>query len=119
VFAVETHGGWQVLRLQGELDLAVGSELQGDVIRLLPAGEARTIAIDLSGVTFIDSTVIGILAMAHKRAARSGGHLALVGATGRIVRVLDLTGLSTVLDVRPSLADLDSGGPLFEGDTPR
>jgi anti-sigma B factor antagonist len=107
VFTVVRHGSWEVLVLRGELDLAVGSELQSTVIRLLPPGEVQALAIDLSEVTFIDSTVIGILAMAHRRARRSGGRVALVGAGGRVERLLRLTGLATVMDVHPSLDDLD------------
>jgi anti-sigma B factor antagonist len=110
VFTVERYGAWEVLRLEGELDLAVGAELQRDVIQLLPAEENRALAIDLTQVTFIDSTVIGILAMAHKRAGRSGGRVALVGVSGRVERVLQLTGMMTVLDVRPSLDDLGPVG---------
>ena len=113
MFTVERYGAWEVLRLEGELDLGVGAELQRDVIQLLPAEEDRALAIDLSEVTFIDSTVIGILAMAHKRAGRSGGHLALVGVSGRVERVLQLTGMMTVLDIRPSLDDL---GPIGGSD---
>jgi anti-sigma B factor antagonist len=94
--------------LKGELDLAVGPELQRDVIDLLPAGEPSALAIDLSEVTFIDSTVIGILAMAHKRAGRNGGCLAIVGASEQVGRVLQMTGLATVLDLRESVQDLGS-----------
>lgn len=118
MFTVERHGSWLVLLLTGELDLALGSDLQNDVIHLLPADEVRSVAIDLSEVTFIDSTVIGILAMAHKRATRAGGHLVLVGATGRVQRVLDLTGLSTVLDVRSTRAELDPACPPADGTAP-
>jgi anti-sigma B factor antagonist len=107
VFTVERRGPWAVLVLTGELDLAVGGELQRDVIDLLPAEEVHTVAIDLSGVTFIDSTAIGILAMAHKRAGRYGGRLAVLGASERVGRVLQMTGLDTVLDLRDSIDDLD------------
>jgi anti-sigma B factor antagonist len=106
VFTVERRGPWAVLVLTGELDLAVGGELQRDVIDLLPAEEVHTVAIDLSGVTFIDSTAIGILAMAHKRAGRYGGRLAVFGASERVARVLRMTGLDTVLDLRNSVDDL-------------
>ena len=118
MFTVERYGPWEVLRLEGELDLGVGAELQRDVIQLLPAEETRALAIDLSEVTFIDSTVIGILAMAHKRAGRSGGRMAVVGVTGRVERVLQLTGMMTVLDIRPSLDDLmPIGGSVTDVDS--
>ncbi len=118
MFTVESRGPWEVLRLEGELDLGVGAELQRDVIQLLPAEEKRALAIDLSGVTFIDSTVIGILAMAHKRAGRAGGVMALVGVSGRVERVLQLTGMMTILDVRPSLDDLGPiGGSVTDADS--
>ena len=107
MFTVERRGPWAVLLLKGELDLAVGGELQRDVIDLLPAGDVGLVAIDLTEVTFIDSTAIGILAMAHKRAEREGGSLAIFGATGRVERVLQMTGLATVVDLRESFDDLE------------
>ena len=107
MFTVERRGPWAVLLLKGELDLAVGAELRRDVIELLPSDEPRALAIDLSEVTFIDSTVIGILAMAHKRAARYGGRLAIFGASERVGRVLQMTGLAAVLDLRDSVQDLE------------
>jgi anti-sigma B factor antagonist len=112
VFTVERRGPWAVLLLLGELDLAVGAELQRYVIDLLPADEPSALAIDLSEVTFIDSTVIGILAMADKRAGRNGGHVAILGASERVRRVLQMTGLATVLDLRDSVQDLGSAGEL-------
>jgi anti-sigma B factor antagonist len=120
VFTLDRRGDWDVLVLSGDLDLAVAPELQDVVIRLLPPDEVRAVAIDLSEVTFIDSTVIGIVAMGHKRAARSGGHLVVVGASGRVERVLELTGINSMLDVRPSLSDLDApqSGP-NGGEQPR
>jgi len=118
VFTVEKHGPWAVLLLKGELDLAVGAELQRDVIDLLPTDEPRLVAIDLSEVTFIDSTVIGILAMAHKRATRNGGRLAVLGASERVARVLEMTGLATVLDLRDSVQDLGPSGHGQAEDSP-
>jgi anti-sigma B factor antagonist len=110
VFTIERRGPWAVLLLEGELDLAVGAELQRDVIDLLPTDEPIALAIDLSEVTFIDSTVIGILAMAHKRAGRNGGRLAIFGATDRVGRVLQMTGLATILDLHASWQDLEPSG---------
>jgi anti-sigma B factor antagonist len=56
--------------------------------------------LDLEGVEFIDSIGLGVLVGAHKRLARSGGRLAIVGVSPSVARLLGVTGLVRIFDVR-------------------
>ncbi|MGN9778464.1 STAS domain-containing protein [Micromonospora sp. H33] len=92
--------------LSGELDLSTAGEFNAVLDRLAAAGAHRFL-VDLSGLTFCDSTGIAAFIRADNRAAAQGGWLRLTGATGRVHRVLQVTGLAEVLR-----HDSDTGNPV-------
>jgi len=78
--------GTCVVVVAGELDLYTVPELER---ALLAAEGARSVAVELSECTFIDSTAIGILLAAKRRI----GRLSLLGAPSAVRRPFELTGL--------------------------
>ncbi|GIJ76796.1 anti-anti-sigma factor [Micromonospora phaseoli] len=92
------HGGVGParLRLAGELDMGSAPQLNAVIDRLAEDGERRLL-IDLTDLTFCDSTGIAVFVRGDNRAAAEGGWLRVTGATGRVERVLQLTGLAEVL----------------------
>ena len=93
-------GGEACLRLAGELDLSTAPELNAAIDRLTAEGE-RHLLLDLSELTFCDSTGIAAFVRGDNRAAADGGWLRVTGATGRVARVLQVTGLAEVLSYEP------------------
>lgn len=89
-------GGGACLRLAGELDLSTAPELNAAIDRLTAEGE-RHLLLDLSELTFCDSTGIAAFVRGDNRAAAEGGWLRVTGASGRVERVLQMTGLAEVL----------------------
>jgi anti-sigma B factor antagonist len=81
------------LVLAGEVDVATSSELRSTLRSLIDEDPARTLTVDVSGVTFIDSTALGVLFGAHCRLQRRGGRISLVDPSPVIRRVLLATGL--------------------------
>ena len=92
--------GTVVLVLTGEADLHVAPELRSVMMNALDRG-VRSMVIDLSRVTFVDSTVLGVLLAALKRMKAAGGALRIVIANGEIRRLFEITVLDRVfpLDV--------------------
>src|SRR4051812_47144454 len=66
-----------VLAVRGELDLASAPELETRLRRLRESG-GRSFVVDLSGVTFLDSTAMGLLLRETKLFARDDGRLFVV-----------------------------------------
>ncbi|RLP83432.1 anti-sigma factor antagonist [Micromonospora sp. BL4] len=97
-------GDGHCLRLAGELDLSTAPELAAAIDRLADAGESR-ILLDLTDLTFCDSTGMAVFVRGDNRAAAAGGWLRLTGATGRVERVLRVTGLADVLHYQPDTVD--------------
>jgi anti-sigma B factor antagonist len=104
-FETGTVGAWTVVTVRGELDLASGDRLRAALDDGLAHPEPR-VAVNLSDVTFMDSSSLGILLASLKHAHELGGELRLVGVQGSPARVLELSGLDDTFVVEPSIADL-------------
>ncbi|MBM0240111.1 STAS domain-containing protein [Micromonospora sp. ATA32] len=96
--------GGACLRLAGELDMSTAPELNAAIDRLAAEGE-RQLLIDLTELTFCDSTGISAFVRGDNRVAADGGWLRLTGAGGRVQRVLQVTGLAEVLTYEPGTVD--------------
>jgi anti-sigma B factor antagonist len=59
----------------------------------------RQVVADLSGVVFIDSTMLNALVVGHRRMARDHGAFAVVCQEPKVRKVLEITGLGQFLDV--------------------
>lgn len=84
----------------GEIDLSSVNLLREAVTKAIQAG-VRTLTIDLAGVTYIDSSGLGLLVGAHKRMTAAGGTLTVRCFEQRLLRLFNLTGLDRVLTIRP------------------
>jgi anti-sigma B factor antagonist len=87
-----------LIRLEGEFDLHTGTRFERRVLEALGRG-ASEIVVDLSDVSFIDSTTIGILMRARKRLARLRGRLLVVCADRNILRLFEITALDRMFEI--------------------
>ena len=86
-----------VIALRGELDLAGAAALEQELGRL-DADPATTVVLDLSGVGFMDSSGLRVIAVASQRAQQLGRRLALVRGPDEVMRVFDITRMRERLD---------------------
>ncbi|MFE9959859.1 STAS domain-containing protein [Micromonospora sp. NPDC005299] len=100
----QREGGAACLRLAGELDLSTAPELNAAIDRLAAEGH-RELLLDLAELTFCDSTGIAAFVRGDNLAAAAGGWLRITGATGRVARVLQVTGLAEVLNYQSDAVD--------------
>ncbi|WP_231931522.1 STAS domain-containing protein [Micromonospora echinospora] len=98
---VQRDGGGVRLRLAGELDLSTAPRLATAIDGLLADGQVRLL-VDLDGLTFCDSTGIAAFLRGDNACAAAGGWLRLTGATGRVDRILRMTGLAELLRYDPT-----------------
>jgi anti-sigma B factor antagonist len=68
----------------------------------------RKLVLDFSGLEFIDSAGIGVLAVCFGSMEREGGKVAIVGVKGRVKDLLELTHLDHVAAIYPDVASAQS-----------
>ncbi len=95
---VKTVDGATVVEVAGEIDLHWAPQLRAALIEA-SAAEKPCVVVDLGEVSFLDSTGIGVLVGALKRAREKGGALGFCGVKGRVRRVFEVTGLVSALPI--------------------
>ena len=103
----EDGGGTLVFKLRGSLDLATAPTVRAALSDATAKGTHHLI-VDLTQLEFLDSTGLGVLIGAHRRATEGGGSLRLIVHDGPIARLLNITGLISVFAVYHSLEDARS-----------
>jgi anti-sigma B factor antagonist len=96
------EGDVTILALAGEIDLESAPTLRNAVTEVTDAGADR-IVLDLSDVSFIDSTGLGVFIYAQKKLRLRQGTLDIVGSTRRILAIFKLAGLDKAFRIHPSL----------------
>jgi anti-sigma B factor antagonist len=99
---VRGEGAERTVHLEGTCDLASAPQLREKLAELRPP-TVRSVVIDVSGLEFIDSTGLGLLLGAMRRLREAGGSLALAGAAGGVLRVLEITDLDKVFPLFPDI----------------
>jgi anti-sigma B factor antagonist len=90
-----------VVILAGEVDLYTAPRFREVLLQSIDDG-AEHVVIDLTDVSFIDSTALGVLVSGGKRLQQTAGRLAIGCPDEKIRRILEITGLDTVFAVYPT-----------------
>ena len=96
--SVQDHDDRAMIQLAGEVDLATCPQLRAVLVELIDTG-LHQLTIDLDQVSFLDCAGIGVLVDARRRVKQHGGCLNLVRPKPFVLRVLTLTGMTTVLPI--------------------
>lgn len=100
-----------VVHLEGEVDIALVPEIRRQLDSTISSG-CRNMVLDLTAVTYADSSALGLLVWIDHRLAPTGGKLVLVGANRDVTRVLELSGL---VGVAPSISASPTVTSAIEG----
>jgi len=104
-FRIDRRDGRVHLSLFGELDVARRDQFQVGLRRARDGGGDRLV-IDLSGLTFIDSTGLGLIISAWTESKREGLALEMVpGSADQVRRTLALTGIDRFIPLAGDSGD--------------
>ena len=92
-------GGITVIDASGRITLGEGASAFRDLIRDLAAKGDKRILLNLSEVTYIDSSGIGEMVSGYTTVTNHGGVLKLLGLNKRVKDLLQITKLYTVFEV--------------------
>jgi anti-sigma B factor antagonist len=96
---IVSEDGAPAIRVTGEIDMATAPQLR-ELLDELVDGGARRIVLDCNALAFLDSSGIGVLVAARSRLGESGD-LLLDSPPAHVRKVLDITGVSEHLSIKP------------------
>jgi anti-anti-sigma factor len=91
--------------LLGEADLPVAADIFKHGTISLSEAATHTLIVDLGGVTFMDSSAISTLIGLRNVADTHTKRLVLIEVPARVTRILAITGLDSLCDIRMSGTD--------------
>jgi stage II sporulation protein AA (anti-sigma F factor antagonist) len=99
-FDVESrvHGDRATVTVRGDLDLQVAQRVVAEIEKV-EEGAPALIVIDLRGISFLDSSGMGVLAAAQARAVEAGRRIVVVRPPYSVRRAFELSGFDDVIEV--------------------
>lgn len=112
---VDSDSGIAVVEVIGNVVEGNAPQLRSLLLDVL-ADSVDHVVVDLTGVTLLDSTGLGVLVAGWKRSRAVGGELALIVTSSRILQLLRVTRLDQVFTVRSSRNEVAvQGAPPWRG----
>ena len=90
-----------VVGMRGEADFRTAPHFQKELSRTLSDPHKRAV-VDLSEVSFMDSTTLGALLNAHRRVSRRGGRLPIVCTDPGVLKLFAMTALDRTFEITSS-----------------
>ncbi len=95
----ERQDGRAVIRLSGELDLATIADLRDAAAGQLAARDVRELVLDLTDLTFLDSSGLGALLQVRGEAMSGGATFTVANVPAAPARVIAIAGLSSTFGI--------------------
>ncbi len=96
----ETAGPYAVARLTGELDHHCAAETRRALDALIADPAIKELELDLRGVSFMDSSGLGVILGRYRTLSKRGGSMALRGANKHVDRILRMAGVYALCERR-------------------
>lgn len=91
-----------IIEVGGEIDVYTAPRLREHLVSVVAAGNYHLI-VDMEKVSFLDSTGIGVLVSGLRRVREHNGSLRLVCSQDHVMKILRITGLTTVFPIDDSV----------------
>ena len=95
---IRERGDVVIMDISGEVDLYNAPDIKNKITTLIDGGK-RNILINLTNVSYIDSSGIGVLISSLSRLKKVGGALKIMGVHGSVKKVFELTKLDKFFEI--------------------
>jgi anti-anti-sigma factor len=99
-----------VLRMEGRFEFGTRNEYKRLIGQIVQEGHRRLV-LDLEGVTFLDSSGLGLLLLTDQNFRLKKGTFSLVNPTGYVRQVIELANLPRVISIFDSLDEAIANSP--------
>jgi len=95
-----------ILGFSGEIIMDVVADMKAEIEHLADCSPGKPVVFDLGGVTFMDSSGIGLLIALRRMCQEQGKNLTVTNPSPPIKKLLDMLRLTEYFSVQPTSADL-------------
>ena len=97
VYITSTADGTVTAKITGEIDHHTARWLRMDIDTAIQDNEPKTLLMDFSGVSFMDSSGVGLVMGRYKNMKERGGSVSLINMPDYIEKVMSLAGMDRLL----------------------
>lgn len=94
-----------VMKISGEIDHRYATRIRREADRKIVTYPDKPFIIDLSGVSFMDSSGIGVIIGRYKLVKSFGSKVLIVSSGKTVGKILDMSGLRKIIDIYETLPD--------------
>ena len=105
---IKEEAGYSVILLSGEIDLSTSPQARKAILERLGAGQA--VCVDMSGVSYIDSSGVASLVEGYQTARTRKLGFCLVGVSEAAMSVLELARLDKIFPIYKTAAECPGNG---------
>lgn len=95
---VQENDSLVTVKVNGEIDAFTAPQLR-EMIFPLSEKDGVKIVVDLSGVSYMDSTGLGVFVGVFKNVRAREGNFQIIGLSERLKRLFEITGLADIIDI--------------------
>ena len=88
------------VRIEGELDHCSAQTIRRELDDILLDPGVRQLVLDFGGVTFMDSSGIGVILGRYRALRQRGGKLAVTNMSPRVEKIFTLSGMRQIIEIR-------------------
>ena len=99
---IKTEKNTLITEISGELDHHSAAKIRAEIDAAI-SEEAKNIILDLTNLTFMDSSGIGMIMGRYKKIQSFGGKLVIVSPKPQVKRILEISGLFNIITIESSV----------------
>lgn len=92
-----------LVTVSGELDHHTAAAVKEKADNKMRSSNAVNIIFDFSGLTFMDSSGIGMIMGRYKKVRSLGGRVVACGINAQILRIMEMSGIDKIIKLTPNL----------------
>lgn len=94
-----------IMKIDGEIDHRYATRIRREADRKIVTYPDKTFIIDLSSVSFMDSSAIGVIIGRYKLVKSFGSEVFLVSCSEPVARILSMSGIEKIIKIFDTLPD--------------
>jgi len=101
---IKNIGDTLLVKIFGDFDLELADHCRREIDRNYEKEAVKNILFDLRGINFIDSSGLGVILGRYRKVKENGGSVAITSEDSRIIKILNLSGITRLIPVYPDTA---------------